>query len=53
VNTVDDEALAVEYRSVFHAYALKNTQQAKNTVVTTPQWVELPLYANYRGEGEL
>jgi hypothetical protein len=48
-NTVDDEVLTIEHRSACHAFALQNTEQAKNMVIPTPQYIELPLYAKYRG----
>jgi hypothetical protein len=40
MNTVDDEVLAVERRSACHTYTLPNTEQAKNMLVPTPQYVE-------------
>jgi hypothetical protein len=51
-NTVNNEALAVEHRSACHTLALLPAEQAKNMVIPTPQYVELPLYAKYREEGE-
>jgi hypothetical protein len=50
-NTVDDEALVIEHRSACHTFTLQNTEQAKNMVIPTPQYVELLLYTKYRGKG--
>jgi hypothetical protein len=43
----------MEHRSACPAYTMQTTEQANNMVVLTPQYVELPLYTKYRGEGEL
>jgi hypothetical protein len=52
-NTIDNEALATEVRSVCHAYDLQTAEQVRNMVVPTPQFGELLLYPKYKGEGEL
>jgi hypothetical protein len=51
-NTVDNDALAMEHRSVRHAYALQNPEQAKNVVILAPQYVDLLIHPKYTGEGE-
>jgi hypothetical protein len=53
MNTVDNDALAAEHRSAQHTYALQEAEWAKNIVMPAPQYMELPLHAKYRGEGEL
>jgi hypothetical protein len=51
MNTGNDEALTVEHRSAHQAFALQEAEHARNMVIPTPQYVELPLYANTGGEG--
>jgi hypothetical protein len=51
-HTVDDEALAAELRTAHRAFALEQAEMARNVVILTPQFAELPLRTKYPGEGE-
>jgi hypothetical protein len=51
-HTVVDEALTVELWSARQAFALEHAELARNVVIPTPQFVELPLHTKYPGERE-
>jgi hypothetical protein len=51
-HTIVDEALKTEIQLALHAFTLREAEWARNMVILTPQFAELPLRPRYQGEGE-